>query len=221
MNRRRDELLRVILIGTAIPGVLIWLPLVRGIADGPSYEWAHSFLGLSYGGRGTGGYYWLIAVQATFVVILLYLGWRGAKQPFHWLLIVWNGSQAADAVYNAVQFPDKYRFRGDTLGVDVSLAWVGPLFYGGLALLSAIWIAREIRRGGRQQPHRWGRSNTIWLVAATSLLPIQFALLRFGEPHGTTDQVGVMLTLLQWLILNLSLARRYLFEARSAEATVA
>jgi hypothetical protein len=36
------------------------------------------------------------------------------------------------------------------------------------------------------------------------MLPLQFVLLRFGEPHGLRDQVGVVLTMLQWLILNLS-----------------
>jgi hypothetical protein len=40
------------------------------------------------------------------------------------------------------------------------------------------------------------------LAIALGLLPIQFVLLRFGEPHGTTDQIGVILTIAQWLFFN-------------------
>jgi hypothetical protein len=34
---------------------------------------------------------------------------------------------------------------------------------------------------------------------------MQFVLLRFGEPHGLTDQAGVILTVLQWLLLGWAL----------------
>jgi hypothetical protein len=43
------------------------------------------------------------------------------------------------------------------------------------------------------------------LSIAAILLPIQFILLRFGEQHGTNDQIGVILTMLQLVVLNLGL----------------
>jgi len=86
------------------------------------------------------GNYELLVIQAAFGIALLYLGWRGARQPFHWLLLVWHIPLAAQACYNAFTSPEDYRFRGDTFGVDVSLAWVGPVFAGGFALLSIFWV---------------------------------------------------------------------------------
>jgi hypothetical protein len=34
---------------------------------------------------------------------------------------------------------------------------------------------------------------------------VQFVLLRFGEPHGITDQVGVLATIVQWLLVGRAL----------------
>jgi hypothetical protein len=109
------------------------------------------------------------------------------------------------ATVNAFSFPEEYRFRGDTLGVDISLAWVRPLFFGGFALLSVLWVIRDLRRAREKAIPEWNHTNRILLLLAISFLPIQFVLLRYGEPHGTTDQIGVILTMLQWLLINLGL----------------
>jgi hypothetical protein len=37
---------------------------------------------------------------------------------------------------------------------------------------------------------------------------VQFLLLQFGEPHGTTDQIGVVITILQWLLVGAALRPR-------------
>jgi hypothetical protein len=185
--------------------LIVWLPLVRGFMDGDSYQWGSSFWGFQLGGRGLHGDYWVLLLQAAFGITLLYLGWRGAQQPFHWLLLLWHVSLGAQATYDAISSPEDYRFRGDTLGVDVSLAWVGPLFFGGFALLSVFWVIRDLRRGREKAIPEWNHTNRILLLLAISLLPIQFVLLRYGEQHGTTDQIGVILTMLQWLLINLGL----------------
>lgn len=134
----------------------------------------------------------------------------------HWLLLIWTIPSFIDATYNAIRFPENYRFRGDTLGVDVSLAWVGPLFFGGLAALSVVWVIRDLRQRQARETPAWNRANTILFAIAIALLPVQFALLRFGEPHGTTDQIGVLLTIAQWVILNMAFAPR----ERKATASV-
>src|SRR5688572_3488613 len=82
---RRDPLLVVILWWTAlVAGILVWLPLVRGATQGPEYRWV---LGAGIGGRGIGGDYWMLIPAAAYVFSLLFLGWRGGRQPFHWLLL--------------------------------------------------------------------------------------------------------------------------------------
>jgi len=203
-----DRLLKAILIWTMITAILVWLPLIRGLMDGETYQWGSALWGIQLGGRGVGGDYWLLPLQAGFVIWLLYLGWRGAKRPFHWLLLLWHLPLSIGVTSVALRFPDDFRFRGDTFGVDVSLAWVGPLLFGGFALLSLIWVARDLRRNQPRAIMPLQHANRILLTLMLSLLPVQFALLRFGEPHGTTDKIGVLLTMLQWVGLNVAFASR-------------
>lgn len=202
---RPDRLLKAILIWTMITMVIVWLPLIRGLMDGESYQWGSSFWGFQVGGQGVRGQYWLLLLQALFGITLLYLGWRGARHPFHWLLLLWHIPLGVQAIYDAISSPEDYRFRGDTLGVDVSLAWVGPLLFGGFALLTVLWVIRDLRKGRQKAAPEWGRANYVLLLIAVSLLPVQFLLLRFGEQHGPRDQVGVILTMLQWVLINLGL----------------
>lgn len=202
---RPDRLLKAILIWTMITMIIVWLPLIRGLMDGDSYEWGNSFWGIQVGGQGVHGQYWLLLLQAIIGIAVLYFGWRGARQPFHWLLLLWHIPLGAQAIYDAISSPEDYRFRGDTLGVDVSLAWVGPLFFGGFALLSVLWVIRDFRRERDTAAPEWKRANYVLLLIAVSLLPMQFLLLRFGEQHGPGDQAGVILTMGQWVLINLGL----------------
>jgi hypothetical protein len=205
MSWKPDRLLKAILIWTMLTFLLTWLPLVRGLMDGDSYQWGNSFWGFQLGGRGAHGHYWVLVLQALFGIALLYLGWRGAQQPFSWLLLLWHIPLGVQATYDAFSSPEDYRFRGDSLGVDVSLAWVGPLFFGGFALLSILWVVRNLKLRRERVVLEWARANHVLLLVAVALLPIQFVLLRFGEPHGTGDQLGVILTMLQWVLINLGL----------------
>jgi len=205
MAWKPDRLLKAILIWTVLTLIIVWLPLVRGLMDGASYQWGNSAWGFQFGGRGLGGDYWFLLLQAAFGLILLYLGWRGARQPFHWLLLLWHIQLALQSIYNSWTSPEDYRFKGDTLGVDISLAWVGPLLFGGFALLSIWWVVRDIKSGQQRTAPQWTLTNRVLLLIAVSLLPIQFVLLRFGPQHGPADQAGVILTMLQWVVINLGL----------------
>src|SRR6185295_10849706 len=89
-NMRPDRLLRAILIWTAVTLIIVWLPFVRGLMDGDAYEWGNEFFGKRFGGHGVRGDYWLLVIEAAFGIFLLYLGWRGARPPFHWLLLFWQ-----------------------------------------------------------------------------------------------------------------------------------
>lgn len=205
MTWKPDRILRIILLGTMVTMLFVWLPLVRGVMDGESYQWANGFWGMLLKGSGVRGDYWLLVLQALFGISLLYLGLRGARQPFHWLLLLWHVPMGVQAFYDAITSPEAYRFRGDSLGVDVSLAWAGPLFFGGLALLSIFWVVRDLRRTREKVLIEWTLTNRIFLLIALLLLPIQFVLLNSGEPHGPGDQAGVILTMLQWWFIYFAL----------------
>jgi hypothetical protein len=204
MAWKPDRLLKAILIWTMLTLIIVWLPFVRGLMDGDSYHWANSFWGKEIGGSGVHGDYWILLVQAVVGIAVLYLGWRGARQPFHWLLLLWLIPLAVQACYDSFTAPEEYRFRGDTLGVDVSLAWVGPLLYGAFALLAIVWVIRDLRSARERVTPEWARLSRVLLLIAVILLPIQFVLLRFGEQHSPRDQMGVILTMLQWVLINLS-----------------
>jgi len=199
IDEKPDRLLRILLGWTVVTLVFVWLPLVRGAMDGVSYAWGTSYWGRSVGGVGVGGDYWLLVVQMVVGLAILWLGWRGARPPLHALLLIWHGVLGSSAVYSAVTDPDQYRFRGDTLGIDV--AWVGPLLFGGFFLLSLLWVTMDRRRVGSKSKPAWSRTNASWLGLLLLLLPVQFLLLRFGDVHGPTDQFGVVLTIIQCLLL--------------------
>ena len=202
MTWKPDRILKTILIWTMVTTILVWLPLVRGLMDGQSYQWGRTFWGMQFRGSGVGGDYWLLVLQAVFAIALLYLGWRGARQPFHWLLLLWHVPIAVQAFYDSFTSPEDYRFRGDTLGVDVSLAWVGPMLFGGIAILSLFWVVRDLKSKRGKVVVEWSRTNRLFLLLALTLVPIQFVLLRFGVQHGPRDQAGVILTMFQWLVIN-------------------
>ncbi len=194
-----DRVLRWVLIWTGVTLLPVWLPLVRGLMDGASYQWE---LGPGIGGRGVAGAYWLLAILAGCGLLLLYLGWRGAQPPFHWMLLSWHVSLAGMVSYASWTAGEQMRLRGDTLGIDISIAWAGPAFFGGFALLAVYWVVRDLRARPERVPPKWNRANRGLLLLAALLLPVQFILLRFGVPHGATDKFGVLLTIVQWLLVN-------------------
>lgn len=205
MPRKPDRILKALLVWTSVTTVIFWLPLVRCLFDGTSYQWAFS---PGIGGRGLRGDLWFPALGSAYATAMLWLGWRGARRPFHWLLLAWHGFLAGGATYLTLSSPESFRFQGDTLGIDVSLAVAGPVLFGGFFLLAAVWSVRDPRRDRPRGVPAWTPANGRRLAMLLALLPVQFLLLRFGEPHGTTDAVGVLLTIGQWLALGWALAPR-------------
>jgi len=208
MKTRPELLLKIVLIFTAVTMIAVWLPLIRGVMDGPSYEWGTSFMGKDFGGKGVGGDYWFVVLQAVLCLATIYFGWRGARQPFHWLLMIWIVPSMISAIYNAIKFPDEYRLRGDTMGLDISLAWIGPAFWLILFLSAVAWMASDLRKRIDKPMPSWTRRNTIFIILVFALLPVQFFLLRSGGGTDSKDQIGVVLTIAQWVLLNFSFASK-------------
>jgi hypothetical protein len=199
---RNDPLLRVILWWTAIvTGVLLWLPLVRGATQGVSYRWA---LADGIGGRGIGGDYWVLVLAAPLVLSLLYLGWRGGRQPFHWLLLALHLPLAAAVTYAAWTDPQGFRFEGATVGIDVSLAVIGPLLFCGFAAAAMFWVIRDLRAGRSRfsAPWVWTRAARIRLLLLFALIPVETLLFRSGAIDSPRNMIGVALVFWQWIIVN-------------------
>ena len=196
------RLLKGLLLWTALTTMVFWLPFVRGLFDGESYQWG----GFGFSGRGTDGDYWFVAVASILAIALQYLAWRGPRAAFYVLFGGWHLYLAFTTASAAISDPASLRFQGDTLGVDVSFAVAAPVFMGFAASLVLFWIVRDARSATpRPSLTAWSARNTRWVLALAALLPMQLVLLRVGEPHGTTDQIGVLITIAQWFLLSVAL----------------
>ena len=109
-----DRIGRIALIWFSLTTVIFWLPAVRGPFDGSSYEWG--LFGL--GGRGVSGDYWFPLLMAVISLAVIAGGWRSRTWAFV-VIALWNVLILLAAIALAISNPDDFRFRGDTLGVDV------------------------------------------------------------------------------------------------------
>ena len=178
-----------------------WLPLVRGAMDGSSYEWGGGLLGFEFSGAGLSGDYGFVLAKAAVALALLFFGWRRPNGGFRIALVGWLALMLADTLYNVVTAPEAFRFRGDTLGIDVSLALVAPALDGFMLLLGAAWA---LKAPALPVPPL-ARANIALLATAAGLLPVQYLLLSRGGGQDANDVVGVLLTLLGWFLLSAGL----------------
>ena len=178
-----------------------WLPLLRGAMDGPSYQWGGGLLGFQFSGNGLAGDYGFVAIKAAVALAFLWYGWRKPNGGLRVALTAWLALMLADTLYNVVTAPDDFRFRGDTLGVDISLAVVAPALDGAMLLLAGWWAAKA----PALPVPPLARLNAVLLATAALLLPVQYALLGSGRGQDMNDVIGVLLTIFGWFLLSAGL----------------
>jgi hypothetical protein len=178
-----------------------WLPLLRGAFDGPSYQWGTELLGFRFAGAGLGGDYPFLIVKAAVALALLGFGWRRPNGAFRPALVAWLAMGLVDTLFNVITAPGDFRFRGDTLGVDVSLVLAAPALDAAMLGLAMWW---SIRAPALPVPPL-ARANMVLLTAAVLLLPVQYALLSSGRGQQANDVVGVLLTIAGWFLLSAGL----------------
>ncbi len=198
--RVAGSLRRGLLIWTAITFLPAWLVTVRGIFDGADYAWGVS---QRIKGRGLAWPYPLAPATAALGLTILATGWRDIRHPFHLLLTLWHLPLAVGASLAARRNREALRLRGDTLDIDISLATVAPLVLGSAA---AGAVALAILERDTPAPPETHPDRRLLMIAA-ALLPGQFILLRAGEQDGLSDKLGVVLTILQWVLINVGLGR--------------
>jgi hypothetical protein len=143
MSRRASRIVQIMLmIWISLLFLVAWLPFVRSIMDGPSYEWGDTVFGTSFGGAGMGGDFWYPAFKAALGISLLYLGWRRPNGAARVAIATWLALVLADTLYSVATMPGSFRFRGDTLGIDISLVFIAPAIDAAMLAL-ALWWARS------------------------------------------------------------------------------
>lgn len=198
---RATRLLRLLVAWLLLVSLFAWLPLLRSLFDGDTYEWASGpWFGHVFRGAGLRGDLWYLLLKlACFVpavVALLRRWWPlGAR-----LTAALAALYVVADLHTLLTLDEPLVFHGDTLGVRLNITALAPLI-SGLACIAALSLLRSVGglRSGGPLPLAPGNVRALAMLGA--LLPLQYVLLQFGAPHGTTDAVGVLITIGQWFSL--------------------
>lgn len=201
-TRRWDQRLFTILwIWIAFRTLLPWLVFFRLTFEGDSYSWGSEYFGRMFHSSGLARLDFLVVY--ALLAVSLCLIWLLRKYDFRLgrpLLLLYLGFFGANALYQLLA-GEPVIFQGDTLGVTLNVTIVFFVLNFGMFVLGLAWWwgTRDIQGVGTPQP-TGPRKRTI-VEACAAFVPVQLALLIFGEPHALTDEIGVLGTLLQWALL--------------------
>lgn len=196
-----QRLFTVLWVYLAFRTILPWLVFFRLTFEGDSYAWGMEIFGRMFHSSGLARIDFLViyALLGISLFLLYQLRQHNFKVAAPALLI-FLGFFAADALY-ALLRGDPVIFQGDTLGVRFNMST--PFFllqFAVFALVVTWWFGvRDISRGTGPQP--MSKTRRVIVRVCIAIVPVQLVLLIFGEPHELTDEIGVIVTILQWTLL--------------------
>jgi hypothetical protein len=190
--------LNLLLILTSLTFATSWLPFIRGISDGVSYQWGTSLFGEFFYGNGIGGDFYYVVVNVLIFLALMYtFYWIKNRTIFYLLLLVWYGSMIANSFYE-VFLGEGYMFHGDTMNIhlDLSYAILPLMIMLGVFVLHVVFEDRKHSFTAKRH-----KKNKVWAICLLLPIPFQAVLFYMGEPHGITDKIGVIIALLQVVLV--------------------
>lgn len=197
-EHRFDVVYRILLFLTCLTGATTWLPFLRCLFDGKTYQWSTSFLGYTLTSAGINLPYLYILFWTGIWLFLMYsFFWIRNVRIFQFLLIVWFGSMLTNMSYDIFR-GESFMFHGDTMGVHLDLTPFIMTFMVVVILLVAIVL---MGRKADMILGFWSKRNTRWLIALSIWIPLQAIFFATGEPHGSTDEIGVVISLLQVILV--------------------
>jgi len=199
--RSRTGLVTALLFIIAFTFLIVWLPLVRSILDGDTYEWGLNYFGTFISGAGITFSLLFLVIQLFFYVAIFWSVFRAKNRIIAYGLVVLWWIHIFGNLLREIVVEGDTMFHGDTLNVHVSLSMLVIPLSAITALIIALWIRKDIRSTDTSIP--WSRRNTTMALIILGPLPIQAILLYFGEPHATTDEIGVLITILQCMMVPL------------------
>ena len=193
-NHRFFKKLNLLLILTSFTFATSWLPFIRGIADGESYQWGTNFFGTVFYGNGIGGDFYYVVINVLLFLVLMYsFYWIKNRIVFYIFLAVWYGSMIANSFYE-VFVGEGYMFHGDTMNVHLDLSFIIIPF---MILIGAFVINVILEDRKLSFLAKGTKKNKFWAILLLAPIPVQIVLFYMGEPHGITDKIGVIIALLQ------------------------
>lgn len=200
--------LNYLLLLTGLTFITTWLPFLRAILDGETYQWGTRFFGTMYRGAGVSTDFIYIVLNALVgIALLTSFYWAKNRIIFYILCLLWFVPMIGNSFYE-VFVGEGYSFHGDTLNLHLDLSYVIIPF---MLLLGAFVIYMILQDRKQQFRAKWSKKNKRWLAILLIPLPVQAVLLYMGEPHGITDKIGVIIAVLQVILISFAL-RGYQFE---------
>ena len=180
--RRSNRLFNGFMLFTGLTFMLLWLPLLRCLFDGESYQWGQTVFGINMSSKGLSmDYFFLIVILVLYLLLYHAFYWQKNRNVFYILLGWWFLHNFSDMLFEIATKGDTM-FHGDTLGVHISLAQIViPL-----AVLSLILIFLIIKKDREMEAVAipWGQFNKRKALFILIPLPILAILFATGTPDG-------------------------------------
>lgn len=178
-----------------------WLPFLRALFDGRSYQWGMHYFGVPFSGKGlTLDYLILPVFLIGYFGVFLSFNWLKNRMLCYALWFLWWFHSFGNLLYDIIKNGDS-EFHGDTLNIHVSLSTIVlPLSI--IAMGTLLFLIKKDRRLPEVQIP-WNRGNTLKALAILGPIPLQAILFAIGEPHGITDRIGVVMAIAQCFLIPL------------------
>ncbi len=193
--RESNGLFNSLMILSGITFMLVLLPLQRCLFDGTSYSWGQQYFGVSFNSTGIEpGYFILIPFLIFFIGYFYSFYWIKNRTIFYAFLGLFWVHNFGNLLFDIIKNGDTM-FHGDTLDVHVSISWI----IIPLSIIFLIWILAIIYKDRKMENVEitWSKRNNLKALVILGVLPIQALLYATGEPHGLTDEISVIITILQ------------------------
>ena len=197
--RPNHWLLNITLLFSGFTFMLVWLPLLRCLMDGTSYRWGQMYFNWPLASEGLQVDYLFLVVSLVLYGALFYTSYWWKQRVVFYLLLMWWWVHVIGHLIYQIHIQGDTMFHGDTLDVHVSLkSIVYPLAILGALLVLAVMYKDQKLPSGQIS---WGKVNKIRAAVILIPLVLQVFLFSSGQPHGTTDQIGVVIAILQSLLM--------------------
>ena len=197
--RLNNRLFNSLLIFSGITFMLVWLPFLRCLFDGKSYSLGQDYFGFSFRSAGIEPDYFILIPFLVFFVAFFYsFYWIKNRAVFYVLIILWWIHTFGNLLFGLIRDGDS-TFHGDTLDVHISISMIViPLSI--LAILLILGIILKDRKLP-EVAIPWNRRNNIKILLILGPLPLQAIMYATGEAHGLTDEISVLITILQSFLI--------------------
>ena len=204
--RKTTRLKTILSVIVSITFLIVWLPFLRAIFDGRSYHWGTEYFVFLIYGAGVNLDFIFVVIQLLFyAALMISFYWVKNRNIFYGMLSLWFLNVFGNLLFDIIMNGDTM-FHGDTLGVHISITWiVVPLSV--LALLMIVLVIRE-DLAEAEQSIGWNMRNRNLMFLILGPLPIQAVLFAIGEPHALTDEIGVIISILQCFLIPIFLRPR-------------